>query len=260
MLDKPLTKISRANQRYGVYTPKIAEFCFIIGAMKSGTTTLYRYLAQHPQLLTNRFQKECEFFSQPEAPSDTKPYFRQYLKLPLVRQIALDGSTGYSKMPAFPNVAERLKALPGRKHFLYILRDPVDRVESHIAHNLACGADVTGFTTPEVIEHYLAVSRYAHQLDAYRAAFPDTPVHLYNFQDLKTDPLGLVRQICRDLDLADSYAFKLLAPQNTRSRKSVVQKFRLSEEQRQMIGATLAPDVARLRDQYRLDVSRWGLL
>lgn len=260
MFDKPLTKISRVNQRFGLYTPRLSEFCFIIGAMKSGTTTLYAYLAQHPQFLTNRFQKECEFFSQKEQPSDIKTYLRQYLKLPLVRQIALDGSTGYSKMPAFPNVAERLKALPGRKHFLYILRDPVDRVESHIAHNLARGTDTTDFTTPEAIEHYLSVSRYAHQLDAYRAAFPDTPVHLYDFQDLKTNPLGLVRQICRDLHLADSYAFKPLAPQNTRSRQSAVQKFRLSDDQKQIIRTALTPDITRLRDEYGFDVSGWNLL
>lgn len=250
-------KLSRVKQRLGLYQPRIEEFCFIIGAMKSGTTTLYSYLIQHPTIAPNHFQKEPEYFSRREAPEDLRAYYRQWLPKPFRRQIALEASTGYTKRPSFPNVAERLKALSARKHFVAILRDPVDRIESHLAHNTAA----TGL--PSSAEradsaHALAVSRYAMQLDAYRAAFPDTPVRIVLFEDFREDPLAVLRDICQHLEIDPNFPFRILPPQNTRSRDAQAQSVRLSPETRAELAGELASDMVRLRDEYGVDVSRWG--
>lgn len=253
-------KAARINMRLGLYTPKIKEFCFLIGAMKSGTTTLYHYLVQHPQIAPNQYQKEPEFFSRTDEPENPTPYFQQYLPRPFIRQIALDASTGYTKRPAFPDVAQRLKTLSGRKHFIYMLRHPIDRLESHLAHNLANGEAQLGpgGALPD-ITHHLAVSSYAYQLDAYRAAFPEAAFKIIPFERLKTDPIGLTQEICTHLDIDPGFAFSELAPQNTRSRKADVQAFRLSPEQRHDIAERLRPDILRLRDTYGFDIAPWGL-
>ena len=253
-------RLARANMRLRLFTPRLREFCFVIGAMKSGTTTLYHYLAQHPQIAPNHFQKEPEFFSGETAPADLAPFYRQYLPRPFTRQIALDASTGYAKRPAFPDVAERLARLPGRKHFIYMVRHPVDRLESHMAHNIAAGAVTFGPNDwPDDVDHDLAVSRYAYQLDAYRAAFPGIPVKIVDFQRLASDPLALVRDLCSHLGIDPGFAFKELPPQNTRSRRSDVQAFRLTDTQRAVVTERLRPDVLRLRDTYGFDVSPWGM-
>lgn len=256
-VDRIRRKLSRVNQRLGVYQPRIEEFCFIIGAMKSGTTTLYSYLVQHPVIARNHFQKEPEFFSRREAPKDLRPYYRQWLPKPFQRQIALEASTGYMKRPSFPNVAERVKALPGRKHFVAILRDPVDRIESHLAHNTAAaGLPSSGERADRV--HALAVSRYAMQLDAYRAAFAGAPLKIVLFEQFREDPIAVLRDICQHLEIDADFPFRILPPQNTRSRDAQAQSVRLSSEIRAELAAELAPDMARLRDEYGVDISRWG--
>ncbi|WP_299938757.1 sulfotransferase [uncultured Pelagimonas sp.] len=254
------SRASRANQRLGLYTPSLKEFCFLIGAMKSGTTTLYHYLAQHPAIAENQYQKEPEFFSSPHEPDDLAPYYRQWLPRLMGRQIALDGSTGYSKQPGFPDVAKRLSKLPGRKHFVYMLRNPVDRLESHLAHNLAAKEVVfePGAELPD-LTHPLAVSQYAYQLDAYRAAFPDIAVKIVAFEAFKTDPLAVVRDICAHLEIDPDFAFEVLPPQNTRSKRADVQSFKLTSDQRADITKRLQPDLERLHAQYGFDTGIWGL-
>lgn len=254
--DRLLRKLARLNVRYPVYTPRIKSHCFIIGAMKSGTTSLYNHLIQHPQVAPNRFQKEPEFFSQKTPPDDLSSYGRQWLATPFAPQIALEASTGYSKYPAFPNVAERLKALPGRKYFIYILRDPVARIESQLAHNARRGnmPDLAG-PLEEVLAHYLATSRYASQLDLYRAAFPDLPVKIVLMQTFMSDPSSVLRDICSYLEIDPDYAFELLPPQNTRPATQAATI--LSDEHRRHLYDLLHSDMCRLREAYGVDVSAW---
>lgn len=105
-------RIASINQRLCLFTPKIKEFCFVLGAMKCGTTTLFAYLAQHSEICENLYMKEPEYFSKDSVPADLDEYYRQFFPLPFRRQVALEASTGYTKMPGFPNVAARLQFLP----------------------------------------------------------------------------------------------------------------------------------------------------
>lgn len=73
-------------------------YVLIIGAMKAGTTSLYRYLEQHPKV-SGAVVKEPEFFLRnqghavkAERYSDLWPTFD-----PEHHDYALEASTGYSK-------------------------------------------------------------------------------------------------------------------------------------------------------------------
>lgn len=251
----------RLNQRFRLYTPAIREFCFIVGAMKSGTTTLYAYLAQHPEIAENHQGKEPEFFSATEPPTDLDGYRRQWLPRPFVRRIALEASTGYAKVPTFPNVAQRLAALPQKKHVVFIMRDPLERVESHIAHGVEqgriaeperLGDDATG---RRGLGHLAVVSKYASQLDAYRAAMPDVEPTLIDFARFRDDPAAVLAALCRALEIDDRFAFQPLPAMNARRSTT---RFRLTDAQRASLRNMLAADMAALRDRYGVDVAAWG--
>jgi hypothetical protein len=252
-------KMSRANQRFDIFTPNIKEFAFILGAMKSGTTSLYEYLIQHPSIAPNQFQKEPEFFSEAELPVDLDRYRRQWLPCPFRRMIALEASTGYTKMPAFPNVAERLVAVPERKHFLYIVRHPIERIESHIAHLIGCGlVRLEDIHQSKLMSHLLAVSSYATQLSAYRQSFPDVSIKILSFEDFKADPLTVVHEACRHLNIDCEFNFKVLPPQNVRSTENRANRFRLSPVVAEELSQQLAPEMHRFRDEFGFDIVRWG--
>jgi hypothetical protein len=254
-----LHRIVNLNRRLGLFTPQIHEYLFLLGAMKCGTTTLFSYLAQHPEICQNLFQKEPEYFSNHSEELDIRSYYRQYFPLPFKRQIALEASTGYTKIPGFPNVADKLNSLPGKKYFAYIVRNPVERIESHMAHNIAANEKkFDDLFTDGSLAYYLAVSRYAFQLDAYRAAFPDHQVLLLDFEVLKTDPLEVVRSVCRHIGIDDLFAFSYIPPQNTRRSDNGAIDFRLSFLQREMLKERLQSDMDRFKYVYGFDVSNWG--
>ena len=112
----------------------IDRFVLLIGAMKAGTTALYRYLEQHPEIAPSR-DKEPEVLSNPEfRPALMPKYLEQWDWIAGRHRWALEASTGYTKMPVRPSAA--LPAFALRREcgaefrFLYMVRDPIEVIPS----------------------------------------------------------------------------------------------------------------------------------
>src|SRR4051812_23979775 len=101
----------------------------IIGAMKAGTTSLARYVDLHPRLHTSR-RKEPDFFLRDAAPPKTLAWYEAGFEE--TGKLQCEASTNYTKYPFSRGVPARMHALlPGIK-LIYILRDPVERIRSHL--------------------------------------------------------------------------------------------------------------------------------
>ena len=82
---------------------------FIIGAAKSATTTLYKYLASHPQIHMS-VEKEPNFFGADIKYQRGLTWYSELFSEAEVGQICGEASTDYSKFPEYPNVySKRLK-------------------------------------------------------------------------------------------------------------------------------------------------------
>jgi hypothetical protein len=78
----------------------IARFAIIIGAMKSGTTSLFEYLAGHPMLAPCR-EKEPDFFARDERWRRGRSWYEGLWRpAPPADGFALEASTSYTKLPA----------------------------------------------------------------------------------------------------------------------------------------------------------------
>lgn len=230
----------------------------ILGTMKAGTTTLYGYLTQHHDVCRCS-RKEPHFWSNKQEPVDIDEYYRLWQLEPGRRQIALEASTSYTKTPWMPNVANRLRRLPGRKTFFYLVRDPIDRIESHLAHNIARGrrtmAEAIRFND---LSNYMSVSCYASQLEKYRVAFPETPVKILDFDQLKANPLSVVREACVVLDIDPEFPFVLMPPKNTRRTDHGANNFRLTADLVSKLREQLTDDMRRFHQMSGFDITRWG--
>lgn len=80
---------------------------FLVGAMKSGSTTLHEYLSQHPDIFMSE-EKEPGYFvpelwrDRPKDDYDrlfTNAYDKKYMG---------ESSTHYTKLPTYKGVAERI--------------------------------------------------------------------------------------------------------------------------------------------------------
>lgn len=118
---------------------KIKNFALIIGAMKCGTTSLYNYLAQHPEISACTY-KEPSFFS---TESNWSKGFEWYYDLwnwdKNRHKIALEASTSYTRIHEYSNAAEKIAAVDKNFKFIYIMRNPIKRIESHYTYEQALG-------------------------------------------------------------------------------------------------------------------------
>lgn len=168
--------------------------------MKCATSSIFALLAGHPGICASTV-KEPEFFCRERSAAELAGY-RSLWRDALPGQLRLEGSTSYTKELIFPGTAARLhSAAPGAR-ILYIVRDPIVRIESHWRHIAAIDPKVPELgEAVRTLPHLIDTSRYWKQLGQYRALFPDSRIKVCFFEDYKADPLSVTNDILRFLGL-----------------------------------------------------------
>ncbi len=273
----------------------IKTYALIIGAMKCGTTSLFHYLAEHPQVSPSR-NKEPFFFCDDQRFQKGLQWYHDLWEWQPEHRVALEASTGYTMYPRYLDVVKRIAQMEGADfRFIYIMRNPVDRIQSQIQHELADGV----LKEPTVTEEQIAFSQYAMQLDAFSAAFGRDSLHLLLLEDLKREPVAELQRLCQFLGIDDHYQFQTVSEvRNSREDPSLklhplVKKLyrvpavnalsglmpnaikeklygplsnsqtfdvQLSEQERADLWVQLKPDLKRLETEYKTDVfQKWGV-
>ena len=164
-----------------------------IGAMKSGTTSLYRNLQLHPKIGMSKL-KELHYFSR-HFDRPLEWYANQFTD---EKPVNGDITPGYSWAHIFPDVAERIyKTIPDVK-LIYIVRDPIDRIISHLHHDLYRGRLTVKNIDRTVLEdpQYVATSKYYYQISQYLKFFKKEQILLVETNNLKDDFNGTLNKIC----------------------------------------------------------------
>jgi Sulfotransferase family len=191
---------------------------FIVGAPKAGTTSLYAYLAQHPQVFMPAV-KEPQYFAQVrpsaefehlvEAIADQRSYLRLYRRARGYNAIG-DASPSYLWHPEVPG---RIKRVAPEARIIIALRDPIERAHSHYLADFREGTESLAFDAAlrndlarsrkglGVSHMYVEFGQYAAQVGRYLDVFGPERVHLLLFDDLRTSASHAVAGICRFLGL-----------------------------------------------------------
>lgn len=74
---------------------------FIVGAMKSGTTTLHNYLNMHPDIFMSQKPKEPQYFVQELNWSKGEDWYLSLFEAAGDAKIIGESSTDYSKLPRY---------------------------------------------------------------------------------------------------------------------------------------------------------------
>ena len=145
---------------------------FIVGAMKSGTSSLHNYLATHPEIYMSQFKEPQYFADLGKDPQrglfKTESEYLDLFKGAGNAKIIGESSTNYSKIPEFSRVPERIKAFSPDARIIYIMRDPVERALSHYWERVKRyleGRDM--LTTIKNEPDIINVGYYAMQLKPY---------------------------------------------------------------------------------------------
>lgn len=217
----------------------------VIGAMKAGTTSLFHLLAQHSAICRTylrlpgaSYTKEINYFQKLYRKGDTALHYDWRFPFdPSVHAWTLDVSPNYAKLPIGKAVPRRIAALGGETKLAYILREPVDRIESHCAHTLRKRGKLPNLNT------CIRTSRYAQHMDRFTAHIPRDSILLLDFNQLQRDPAAIQAQVCDFLGIDHFVAHTEI--HNTRGID-----FQLDATQRAELAEVLRPDVERLINHY----------
>lgn len=189
----------------------------IIGAAKSGTSSLYMYLEQHPKIYMSPL-KEPHYFSfdsiskQTPGPGDaihlaiTDLEAYQHLFDPVKEEKAIgEASTSYLYRE---EAAERIHALIPHAKLIAILRHPAERAFSAYMHVVRdqreTAEDFEDALNQETLRkqenwdpiwHLTSVGFYYEQLSRYYRLFPQEQIKVYLYEDLVNEPIRLLQEI-----------------------------------------------------------------
>lgn len=175
----------------------------VMGAMKSGTTSLHAYMDLHPQVSMARWKEPSFFVDQTRGAQTMASYRANLRKLrPAFADRALvwgESSTNYAKFPMFKGVPQRISAAAPNTRFVYALRDPVRRVLSHYIHNVANGRETRpideALADPGPSNNYVATSMYWMQLEQYLQVFERERFLVLSFDDITKNTSATMRRV-----------------------------------------------------------------
>jgi hypothetical protein len=188
----------------------------IVGAAKCGTTSLYEYLRQHPDVYMSPL-KEPRYF----------PSFGVLQGDPVVRDRAeyeqlFDGAKTERAIgeasPQYlhaPEAAERIAAELPDARIIVSLRNPADRAYSSYLSRVGRGVErrpVQDALQPG--NYYFDASLYGDALARYFAVFGRSRVKVLLFDDFARDTAAALRDLCAFLDIAANVAIDTDARHN----------------------------------------------
>ncbi len=213
---------------------------FVVGAPKSGTTSLHDYLSQHPDVFMSKYKEPCFLapdFLSPSYVQSEEEYLRCFQGWQGERRVG-ESTTSYmySKMAA-TKIGEYA---PGAK-IIVMLRNPVDMIASLHAQyvktgneNILCFEDAleaeaerakgkripAHFCYPNEYLLYRQVGKYAEQLHRYLSVFGRENVHVIIFDDFQQNSEKEFGSVCRFLGVSLNSEIDFAKHNSARSPRS----------------------------------------
>lgn len=203
-----MTKPDATPNRFaGFHIPKVPlgparlpDF-LIIGASKSGTTTLWRYLQRNPKVHMLE-PKEPEFFAKDEVYSRGLEWYKSLFTAAPPDKLCGEASTTYSRWPHFGDVPGRIHDAAPNVRLVYMLRHPTERAYSQYKHRMRL--NVPRMTFEEALEHdamFVDTSTYIMQIEKFMERFPRASLQCVLLDDLKAKPRETLDDLQRFLGI-----------------------------------------------------------
>jgi hypothetical protein len=197
---------------------------FIAGAPKAGTTSLYLYLGQHPQVYMSPI-KEPRFFGLTDlltgaGAGATLPLpvrtWEDYIDL--FRNVRHETAIGEASVAYFclPSAAQAIRAMLPDARLIFVLRDPAERLFTQYVGTRWRDPQITfrarflsAMDPRDFWWSTVGIGRYATHLRRFLDAFPREQVRIHLYDDYKADPRALLRDIFAFLGVNPDYAIDL---------------------------------------------------
>ena len=240
----PATELRHQYRRLTWHRRSLPDF-IIIGAQKSGTSSLYNYLSRHPQLMASSI-KEVHFFDggmSPEIDNFEKgeAWYRSHF--PLTEKVG--NCKTYEASPIYlfnPLVPKRIADFLPQVKLIAMLRNPTERAISHYFHvkrngyeslslmeallqeeqRLAAISDRNYRNSTFIRHSYKSRGLYKEQLQRFFTYFSPQQMLILNSEAFFSHPTKMLQQVFEFVGV-DPFEVRDLRPRNVASNKSRVE-------------------------------------
>lgn len=182
--------------------PRLPDYV-IAGMMKSGTLSLYAWLAQQPEC-EPAGAKEPDFFSNEDAWKRGPSWYGEMFAHAPEGKLVGEASTSYTKPYEGALVAAtRMAALLPDVRLIFVLREPIARLRSHYRHEVRRGRECRSFSEAisAPLNPYAALSHYHECLSPYFGIFPRAQICIIRMEDLISETARGWTQVLHHLGL-----------------------------------------------------------
>lgn len=181
----------------------------IPGMGKSGTSSLHEYLDKHPDIFMCP-TKEPHFFANDEHYRRGLAWYAKLFAAGKGHQIRGESSTTYS---LFPHAPERIRESLSGVMFIFLLRNPIDRIESHYRWLVVSGLEKRPFRQAFLADrdeepdyrnsiggnyrYYAHESRYAEHVGRFIDIFGLSQILVITTERLRDSPAAVLQE-CAD--------------------------------------------------------------
>lgn len=218
----------------------------IIGAQKSGTSSLFYLLSQHERIKASH-KKEIHFFDGGIIPGEDnfqkgEDWYRAHFPITNKSKNILTGEASPLYM-FHPLSAKRMHMLLPNVKIIAILRNPVERAISHYFHTLRGGFEplslmealqkeeerILPYMSSNNFNNHLAGAYaykqrglYKQQLEKYYNIFPENQILILSTEELQLNPSKTLTDTFKFLNIESTVDNFNLTPQNVGSNKNEV--------------------------------------
>lgn len=181
----------------------------IVGAMKSGTSTLADYLRLHESIRMP--EEELHFFDRREEWKRGPTWYAERLRNAVGPEYGAFSLLG-EKTPTYsyqPECAGRIAEMLPEVRLIWIFREPARRTYSNYLHSRAVGGEILSFRSAvrreaprarsNIFKGYVERSKYVNQVERFLEYFPLPQMHFLLFENLLRSPLSELNRVARFL-------------------------------------------------------------
>jgi hypothetical protein len=205
----------------------------IIGAAKSGTTSLHGYLNAHPEVhmaVPNGSRvKELRYFWRDDW-QERRDWYESHFETDL--PVRGEATPAYSAYAYHPGVPARMHALVPEAKLIYMVRDPIERIVSHWVQRRE-DSDATPFER-YVAQHerpenaIVCPSRYWTQIEQYLPYYDPSQILIIDQHDLRTRRRETLREVFEFVGVDPSFdSSEFDVERNARETKHGLRPFAL---------------------------------
>ena len=210
----------------------------IVGAQKAGTTSLFRYLATHPNIKAPFKTKEIHFFDGGLDEVDNYKKGLSWYKSHFPKKSKMENKITFEASPLYlfhPEAPFRIKKVLPDVKIIILLRNPIDRTISHYFHEKRKNREKlpieealkyeesriekslknNDYKSKEFLRYtYKTRSKYYYQIKRYLDLFPEKNILILKSENLFNHPIETLNKVQNFLNIDSFNSFDNLTAKN----------------------------------------------